>query len=283
MSATAASAPGAPNGSERSTTSRLARVPQRRFEPAVVLAIVYREWRVFRRVWFSTAFGSIVEPIAFFIGFGFGFGALISEVAGLSYLEFMATGTIAIGIMFSAIFPGLINSYSRRTERHLYDAQLAAPVSVAEIVAGESLWNGLRVAVVATVTLGVAFAFGVRMGPGVVFVPVIAVISGFGLSATGAAFAAKLRSWHGVDVVVGGLIAPMFVVAGTFFPLDGLPRFAELFGRINPLHHCVELLRAAAFGSPGLGQVAIHVAAILAFNLIVWLLAVRLVRRALID
>ncbi|MCC5947542.1 MAG: ABC transporter permease [Nitriliruptoraceae bacterium] len=258
-------------------------VRQRRFEPGVVAAIVYREWRVFRRVWFSTAFGSIVEPIVFFVGFGFGFGALISEVAGLSYLEFMATGTIAIGIMFSALFPGLINGYSRRTERHLYDGQLAAPVTVAEIVAGESLWNGLRVSVVAMVTVGVAFAFGVRMGPGVVFIPLIAIISGFGLCATGAAFAAKLRSWHGVDIVVGGLIAPMFVVAGTFFPLDGLPRFAELFGRVNPLYHCVELLRAAAFGGYGLWQVLGHLGAVLLFNLLAWLVAVRFVRQALID
>ncbi|TVR37180.1 MAG: ABC transporter [Nitriliruptor sp.] len=258
-------------------------VTHRRFEPAIVGAIVYREWRVFRRVWFSTAFGSIVEPIVFFIGFGFGFGALISEVAGLSYFEFMATGTIAIGILFSALFPGLINGYTRRAEKHLYDGQLAAPVSVAELVAGESLWNGLRVAVVAVVTLFVALAFGVRMGPGVVLVPAIAVFTGFGLSATGAAFAAKLRSWHGVDIIIGAVVAPMLVVAGTFFPLDGLPRWAELVGRANPLYHCVELLRGAVFGFTGFGQTMIHVAALTAFNLLAWLVAVRLVRRALID
>ncbi len=258
-------------------------VAQHRFEPAVVAAIIYREWRVFRRVWFSTAFGSLVEPIVFFIGFGFGFGALISEVAGLSYFEFMATGTIAIGILFSALFPGLINGYARRTEKHLYDGQMAAPVTVAELVAGEALWNGLRVSVVAVVTLGVAFAFGVDMGWGVVLVPVIAVVTGFGLSATGAAFAAKLRSWHGIDIIIGGIVAPMLVVAGTFFPLDGLPRWAELVGRFNPLHHCVELLRGAAFGFPGFGQTMVHVGALLLFNLIAWLAAVRLVRRALID
>jgi lipooligosaccharide transport system permease protein len=258
-------------------------VTQRRFEPGVVAAIVYREWRVFRRVWFSVAFGSIVEPVVFFIGFGFGFGALISQVAGLSYFEFMATGTIAIGIMFSALFPGLINGYARRAEKHLYDGQLAAPVSVAELVTGESLWNGLRVAVVASVTVLVALAFGVRMGPGVVLIPVIAVVAGFGLCATGAAFAAKLRSWHGIDIVIGGIIAPMFVVAGTFFPLDGLPRWAELFGRVNPLHHTVELLRGAAFGFPGLSQTLVHIGALLAFNLVAWLAAVRLARRALID
>ena len=258
-------------------------VPARRFEPAVVSAIIYREWLVFRRVWFSTAVGSLVEPAVFFVGFGFGLGALISEVAGLSYLEFMATGTIAIGILFSSIFPGLINGYARRTEKHLYDGQLAAPVTVPELVTGEAVWTGLRVAVVAAVTLLVAVAFGVRPGPGAVLVPVIAVVTGIGFAATGAAFAAKLRSWHAIDIVIGAVIAPMFVVAGTFFPLDGLPWWAQVVGRINPLYHCVELLRGAAFGFPGLGQTMLHVGALLAFNLVAWLAAVRLVRRALID
>lgn len=266
-----------------SATSGTATAAPRRFEPAVVAAIIYREWRVFRRVWFSTAFGSLAEPIVYFIGFGFGLGALISQVAGLSYFEFMATGTIAIGILFSALFPGLINSYSRRTEKHLYDGLLAAPVTVAELVTGESLWNGLRVAVVAGVTLLVAAAFGVRMGPGVVLVPLIAVISGAGLSATGAAFAAKLRSWHGIDIVIGAVVAPMFVVAGTFFPLEGLPRWAELIGYVNPLYHCVELLRGAVFGFGGVAKPLGHLAAMLTFNLVAWLVAVRLVRRALID
>lgn len=257
--------------------------PSHRFEPAVVAAIIYREWRVFRRVWFTTAFGSIVEPIVYFVAFGFGFGALVAEVAGMSYFDFMATGTIAIGILFSSVFPGLINGYFRRTEKHLYDGQLAAPVTVEEIMTGEALWNGLRVAVVSMVTVGVAAAFGVGMGAGIVVIPLIAVITGFGFAATGAAFAAKLRSVHGIDIIIGGVIAPMFVVAGTFFPIDGLPRWAELIGFVNPLYHCVELLRGAAFGFAGLGSATGHLAALLAFDLVAWYAAVRLARRALID
>lgn len=270
-------------GETASTAAPTPARPSHRFEPAVVAAIVYREWRVFRRVWFTTAFGSIVEPIVYFVAFGFGFGALVAEVAGMSYFDFMATGTIAIGILFSSVFPGLINGYFRRTEKHLYDGQLAAPVTVEEIMTGEALWNGLRVAVVSMVTVGVAAAFGVRMGAGIVVIPLIAIITGFGFAATGAAFAAKLRSVHGIDIIIGGVIAPMFVVAGTFFPIDGLPRWAELIGFVNPLYHCVELLRGAAFGFDGLGSATGHLAALLAFDLVAWYAAVRLARRALID
>lgn len=257
--------------------------PRRGFEAGVVAAILYREWRVFRRVWLSMAFGSIVEPLVYFTAFGFGFGALVAEVAGLPYLDFIATGAVAIGILFSSMFPALINGYFRRNEQHLYDGVLAAPVTVPELVTAESLWNSLRVTVVAVVTVLVAMAFGVRPGPGVVLVVPIAVISGFGFAAAGAAFASRLRSTHSFDFIIVGIIVPMYVVAGTFFPIDALPGAVATIARINPLYHCVELLRGASYGFAGTADTLGHLAAVLVFDVVAWLAAVATVRRVLVD
>ncbi|WP_052664122.1 ABC transporter permease [Nitriliruptor alkaliphilus] len=255
----------------------------RRFEPRTVAAIVHREWRVFRRVWFSTAFGSVAEPILYFVAFGYGFGALVASVAGLDYLDFIATGAIAIGILFSSAFPGLINGYFRRKEQHLYDGILAAPVSVAEIVTGEALWNSFRVTVVAVVTTLVAFAFGVRPGIGVLLVPAVSVVGGFGFACAGAAFGALLRSTHGFDFVIVGVIVPMYVVAGTFFPLDTLPTALATIGQVNPLTHVVELLRILTFGTGTALDALGHLGVVLVFDLLAWAAAVRLLKRALVT
>jgi len=250
---------------------------------AVIAAVLWREWAVFRRVWFSTAFGSIAEPVILFVAFGFGFGALVAEVAGLSYLDFIATGAVAIGVLFSSIFPALINGYFRRKEQQLYDGLLAAPLAIGELVTGEALWNALRATAVAIVTVGVAFAFGVRPAATVVLTPVITVVAGFGFAAAGAAFGAVLRSTHGFDMIIVGVIVPMYVVAGTFFPIDGLPRILAVIALVNPLYHVVELLRVVTFAVPPTPVVLVHVAVILAFNVLAWFAAVRLLRRALID
>ncbi len=255
----------------------------RRFEPRAVGAILHREWRVFRRVWFSYAFGSLVEPVLLLAAFGFGFGALVAEVAGLSYLEFIATGAIAIGILFSATFPGLINGYFRRKEQQLYDGVLGAPVSIPELVTGEALWYALRVTIVAVVTVVVAVTLGVRPGAGVVVVPLIAVVAGFGFASAGAAFAALLRSTHSFDLVIVGVVVPVHIIAGTFFPLDTLPGWVQVVGQLNPLTHVVELLRIVTFATAGLPAALGHLAVILVFDLLAWLAAVRLLRRALID
>ena len=270
----------APSGATRPDWSRPAPPA---FSWRTVAAVLWREWAVFRRVWFSTAFGSIFEPVAYFIAFGFGFGALVAEVAGLSYFEFIATGAVAIGVLFSSIFPALINGYFRRKEQKLYDGLLSAPLSIPELVTGEAAWNALRASAVAAVTVVVAVGFGVRPQATVLLVPAITIAAGFGFAAAGAAFGSVLRSTHSFDMVIVGVIVPMYIVAGTFFPIEGLPRPLAMVALANPLYHVVELLRAVTFGQPAGAVLWVHVAVVLGFGVLAWLVAVRLLRRALID
>ena len=51
--------------------------------------------------------------------------------------------------------------------------------------------------------------------------------------------------------MISAVLTPLFLVAGTFFPLDQLPEWAQVLGELNPLHHCVELVRDAVFGFEG--------------------------------
>jgi lipooligosaccharide transport system permease protein len=73
----------------------------------------------------------------------------------------------------------------------------------------------------------------------------------------------------------------MFLVAGTFFPLGQLPTWAQIAGNFNPLYHCVELVRHAAFGFEGWEDVG-HLGFLLAFAFVAWRLAVRFMERKLI-
>lgn len=252
-------------------------------EPGTVGALLYREWRVFRRVWRSSAFGSLVEPVTYFVAFGYGYGAVLARIGGLSYREFIATGTVAIGVLFSSIFPAFINGYVRRRIQHLYDGLLAAPVSIAELVTGESVWNAARVAAVASITTVVAVVFGVTFGPGVVLTPVLAAIAGFGFSALGLALSSRLTSAHQFDFVIVGVIVPMFISAGTFFPIENLPAPIAAVAQANPLYHVLEALRAVVFTTPDLMAAVPHVAVLILFDVAAWLISVRLLRDALVD
>jgi lipooligosaccharide transport system permease protein len=82
--------------------------------------------------------------------------------------------------------------------------------------------------------------------------------------------------------VTSVVITPMFLVAGTYFPLDGLPEWAQVLGALNPLHHCVELVRHAAFGWRGWVDLT-HVGAIALFGVVMWRLAIWRMTIKLID
>jgi lipooligosaccharide transport system permease protein len=162
-----------------------------------------------------------------------------------------------------------------------YDAILAAPVDTEELVTGEALWIAARTGVYGCVPMLVAMVFGLDPSWGMLLVPLIAGLAGFGWASTGIFIAAKARSIESFSYWQSGLLTPMFLVAGTFFPLDQLPRWAQIAGNVNPLFHCVQLVRHAVFGFTGWADVG-HLAFLVGFALLMWRLAVRFMERRLI-
>ena len=266
---------------ERGGLPTVPRLPHVRWD--AIGAVVLREWWVFRRVWRAPMFGSLVEPIVYLLAFGYGFGALVAEVAGMPYLDFMATGAAAISVLFTGMFPGLVNGYFRREENHLYDGLLATPITFAELVSGESAWTGVRTAIVAAITLLVAWVFGVALRPTALLAPVIGFVGGFGFACLGAAFATRLRSTHQFDFVIAGVIVPMFVVAGTFFPVEDAPAWLRWPAVVNPLTHVTELFRMVAFGTGSPAAAAGSLVLLLVFAAASWWLAARGLEDAMVD
>jgi lipooligosaccharide transport system permease protein len=106
-------------------------------------------------------------------------------------------------------------------------------------------------------------------------------LSGCGWACFGIFIAGKSNSIESFSYWQSGLLTPMFLVAGTFFPLDELPMWAQVAGNINPLFHTVELVRGAVFGLEGWADVG-HLAFLIAFALVAWRLAIRFMERKLI-
>jgi lipooligosaccharide transport system permease protein len=113
-------------------------------------------------------------------------------------------------------------------------------------------------------------------------VPPIALLAGFGWASFGVLVSAVLKSIDHFSYVTSIVITPMMLVAGTYFPLSGLPEWAQVMGQFNPLFHCVQLVRHASFGWEGWADVG-HVGAILAFGLVMWRLAIWRTQVRLID
>jgi lipooligosaccharide transport system permease protein len=253
----------------------------RRLDRAALQGVLVREVVNFGSFWRSSTFSSTVEPTIYLLAFGFGFGSLVSKVNGLDYVQFVGTGTVATAVLFSSVFPGMFGTFVKYQFQHTYDAILAAPVDTEELVTGEALWIAARSGTYGCVPMLVAIAFGLDPSWGMFAVPLIAFLSGFGWACFGILVAAVMKSIDNFSYVTSTVITPLFLVAGTFFPISGLPEWARIAANVNPLYHCVQLVRHAVFGFEA--QDFWNLGFIVGFGLIVWRVAIARMERRLVD
>jgi lipooligosaccharide transport system permease protein len=253
-----------------------------RLERPALAGVLVREVINFSSFWRSTTFSSTVEPTIYLLAFGFGFGSLVSRVQGLDYVEFVGTGIVATAVLFSSVFPAMFGTFVKYQFQRTYDAILAAPVDTEELVTAEALWIATRAGVFGCMPMVVAMVFGLDPAWGMLAVPFIGFVAGLGWACFGILIAALLKSIDNFSYVTSTVITPLFLMAGTFFPIDGLPEWAQLAANVNPLFHTVELVRHAVFGFEGSADLW-HLAALVVFAFVSWRLAIRFMTRKLVD
>ena len=253
-----------------------------RLEPAALAGVMSRDVVMFGRYWKSTTFSSIVQPTIYLLAFAAGIGGLVHHVGGFSYLDYVATGVVATAVLFSSAFPGMFNTFIRWQFQRTYDALLAAPVDVEELVTAEILWISFRAGIYGLAPLLVGLAFGLRPAAGMLLVPLIGFVTGFGFAAFGVLIAAVAKTIDNFNYITSAVLTPMFLVAGTFFPISQLPHGLRSIAKFNPLYHCVALVRDVSlttFSTADLG----HAAVLIGFAIVVWRLAVWRLESRLID
>ena len=254
----------------------------RRLEPAAISGVMSREVANFRTFWKATTFSSVLEPVIYLLAFGLGLGnTLVSNVDGLSYVEFVGTGMVATAVIFASALPAMFGTFVKHRFQRTYDAILAAPVDVEELVTAEMLWIGIRAGFYGCFPLLVAMLFGLDPSPGMLLVPFFAFFTALGFAAFGIAVAATVSKIDQFSYVTTLVITPLFLVAGTFFPIDQLPEGFQVVANVNPLHQLVELVRHASFGFELTDL--LRVAFLIVFAVALWRVAVRRMTARLID
>jgi lipooligosaccharide transport system permease protein len=253
-----------------------------RLERPALTGVLVREVVNYSSYWKSSTFSSTVEPTIYLIAFGFGFGSIVSTIGGYDYVDFVGTGTVATAVLFSSAFPAMFGTFVKYQFQRTYDAILAAPVDTEELVTAEALWIATRAGVYGCVPMVVAMVFGLDPSWGMLAVPFIAWIAGYGWANFGIAIAGFAKSFENFNYVVSAVLTPLFLLAGSFFPLDGFPEWAQVLAALNPLRHCVVLVRHAVFGFEGWQDLA-RVGYLVLYGIVIWRIAIHAMTRKLID
>ena len=115
-----------------------------------------------------------------------------------------------------------------------------------------------------------------------IFVPFIGFLCGYGWACFGITIAGHMKSIDNFGYIISAVLTPLFLCAGTFFPITGLPDWLQTLAIFNPLHQCVVLVREAAFGIKGFADVW-RVLYLIGFAVLMWRLAIRAMERKLIN
>jgi lipooligosaccharide transport system permease protein len=77
-----------------------------------------------------------------------------------------------------------------------------------------------------------------------------ALLISFAFGAVGMACTSFMRTWQDFDLIQL-VILPMFLFAGTFYPVETYPPALQVVVRLTPLYQGVDLLRSIAVGVVG--------------------------------
>jgi len=223
------------------------KMPSHRF-----LRVWQRNLLVYRRTWKINFLPPLLEPLFYLLAFGVGLAALVGSVsyrgAEVSYVEFIAPALVAVNIMNSAFFENTYASFVRMYYQKTFDAMLATPLTLPEIITGEILWGATRALIGTALMVAVISAFGLLHYPHALLLLPLALLGGLAFGAVGMLFTAIVPNIETFNLPVFLFVTPMFLFSGTFFPLENLPPWAQHLAQLLPLTHLAGLARDLAFG-----------------------------------
>lgn len=247
---------------------------------------VYHVWLrnmlVFRKNIRVNSLPPFIEPLLYLGAIGFGIGTYVGEVDGLSFVRFISPAILAASVMNASFFECAYGTYVRMYYQKSFDAIMATPVNLQEIIVGEILWGATRGFISACSILIILTILGLADMPGSLLILPLAFFSGFLFAAIAACFSSVTPSIDALSYPSLLYIAPMFLFSGTFFPLSLLPEPLQIFALVAlPLTHVVMISRGIMVGS-SVPLWPVHVLWILAGIIIATIVAVRLFERRLI-
>jgi len=211
-------------------------------------SVLMRHRDVFLKMWKTTIIPPFLDPLFYLVGMGYGLGALVNKIEGYTYVEYIAPALIASVTMSAAFFECAIGGYVRMYYQHTWDAMISTPLSIEDVITGEILYGAARALLQGMAILLVITLFGLVKSPLALLMPFVCVAGGFMFGSIAITYISWIPYLSYVDFLFTLVMTPMFIFAGTFFPVSQLPQWAQKVAFFMPLYHIVLICRSLVTG-----------------------------------
>jgi len=250
----------------------------------------YRVWKVwmrnkdvFMKTYKTNFLPSLLEPVLYLLALGFGLGGFVQPINGEPYINFIAPALVAVSMMFSSFYECTFASFVRMYFQKTFDAIIATPVTIEEVITGEILWGATKSLINSSIVLGVIVAFGVVPSPLFLLIPPISFLVGLLFSSIAMCFTAIVPNIDSFNYPSFLFITPMFLLSGTFFPLTSMPPFLQVAATVLlPLTNAVAVTRSLALGNIQL-SILLNLVWMLIVTPFFFILSINLMKKRLIK
>lgn len=245
--------------------------------------ITRRNWTVYRKDLIANISPTVADPALIMVSLGLGLGAYLTNVEGMSYMQYLAPGLTVATALFTSFFESSYGFFVRMTYENVFKAMLTTPIGVREVVFGEMLWVGLKGAAMAICVGIVLSIFGLMVNP--FLIPLLTLVGFFvalPCGAMGLLATALVNNINQFQTVYSFIIAPLYFLSGIFFPISQMSTPVRLVAEFFPLIHGVRLAQAI-FWNKGMGEAFLYSGSILLIqSLVLCTLAYMKIRKKLI-
>jgi len=241
-----------------------------------------RNATVYQRTWKLNILPNFFEPFLYLLGMGFGLGAYVSDMGGVTYIDFIAPGLLATSIMWGATLETTYNVFVKMNYDRIYDGILTTPINPTDLALGELLWGATRGTIYGAAFFTILLAFGMGHYWSVLLVIPLLYLVGFLFATVGLLFTSVIREIELFNYFFTLFLTPLFLFSGIFFPMAELPVLVQTIAWFTPLYHAVEISRGLILNSLNSGHWInlLWIVVVLLFNTI---LAMVLIRRRLYN
>ncbi len=250
-------------------------------DPRQVVRVWYRHALAWTRFYRTSIALNFVEPITGLLALGIGLGSYVRLIDGVSFVQFIGPGLLAVTAMNAVTFDSLFGTYTFLNENRVYPSMITSPLTVDDLVAGTILWQATRSLMYGTTFLLIITAFGLVHAWTALLVLPLLVLTGIMFSAPAIAAAALASAMDQMFYYITLIVTPMYMFSGIFFPLERMPHAIQIAIWCTPLYHVAHLARSFVLGNLS-GDLLIDLAWILVFTAIALLFPSRLIRRKLL-
>ncbi len=209
-----------------------------------------RHFMVYTKLYKSSIALNFVEPVMYLVAMGFGLGGYISEINGKPYINFIAPGIIASSSMFATVYECTYGTYVRIFFQKTFDAILATPVNIDDLIAGEIIWGATKSTLYGIIIIGTISAFHLVDSFFVLLIIPVVFLSGLVFAEISLICVALVPGIDSLNYFYTLFLTPMFLFSGIFFPLDAFPVFVGKIAYFTPLFHLTNICRALSAGNP---------------------------------